>query len=763
MKKIISSILLIACLWISLSSCSTKQPPATESARLPDVENQADADQDTPTAAPPPEAEQAPLVLPQPVPGPLRECIESAIGASTWHEIDTGKRQPSQGERDAITTCVDEEPPSPPEPPPGETVDAPEDAPQAPAPEVEEDPVPVGSAPNALAPFPETPLPVGELVTVENSFFQVTYYDKYAFYDDYQTTLIPVHVVDLAGNDNDFFIEITSEIPEGWEQVGAAGPVPTNQIPGEEGGDILVALPPFRSSQTQETTFTVEARSSQYQERLVFSFTVVAYPQLQAGQAEGNADATAMVEGLVTDAETGQPIQDAAVSLWLGPTTRIMPFDMLKATQDNGSYIQSVWDIDVVNDHYAPYTEMPGYVLMVQKAGYHTYIHENYLRPRSQMPLHLDISLVPLDEPVAYDLKWETPLWSPGVWEIEMNEAWDRFAVAMGKHPDHDDPDTLPTEIPLLDAEGRILWAKPLPDQSWAVDISTDGSLVACGTHAYNQGDSNYAYLWDADGSELWRKSPPTETLDIAISPDKQLVAFGPTESGLSLGLYNASSGAELWGLDTGFQKVRQVAFTPDGQHLLAGPVVHLIDTSGEIIWRRYEFSGLPYIIWTSPDMSRIMIPDKGDYISMYNGDGDLLWRRDLRVLTYGAMSADGSLVVALAHNGNLFAYSGEGELLWYRQIPVGDSAGGAGHNGIDITPDGRYIAVGGGNYTTLLYDAQGNLLWRHQGTAPIDQSEHPYLHSTMAVRISPDGTKIISGYGTSDPRICYFEMAPGQ
>jgi len=134
-----------------------------------------------------------------------------------------------------------------------------------------------------------------------------------------------------------------------------------------------------------------------------------------------------------------------------------------------------------------------------------------------------------------------------------------------------------------------------------------------------------------------------------------------------------------------------------------------------------------------------------------------------LNVLTYGAMSSDGSLVVALSHGGYLHCYSGEGELLWYRRISIGDSAGGAGHNGVDITPDGKYIAVGGGNYTTLLYDAHGNLLWRHQGDAPIDGSEHPYKHSVMAVRISPDGTKIVSGYGTSDPRLIYFERKPGQ
>ncbi len=748
MKKTVTSILFAVYLCISLSSCDTTSAPTIETDLLPVGEDQLEATQELKAIPPPPESGQAPFEIPQPVPGPIRECIEAAVGAGAWHEIDAGQRLPTEQEDTAITACIEQEIDHYPEPPSGE----PQGQPM-------EEPISIGSPDDMLALFPEMPLPVGELITAENAFIQVNYYDRYAFYDDYQMGLIPVHVTDLAGRDNEFSIALVSEVSDGWLQPGPEGP--THPIPGEAGGDLLMALPPFRASQTQEDRFTFEVRSPQYQESLSFSFTVVAYPQLNATQGGGNTGPAAMIVGLVTDAVTGQPIYDAEVSMWLGPTTRVMPFDMLNVTQDDGSYAQSVWDIDIVNSHYAPYTEVPGYVLMVQKEGYHTYIHDIYVRPRYQTPATVDVSLIPLDEPAAFDLKWETPLWSPGVWEIEMNDTWDRFAVAMGKHPDDGDPETLPTQMSFLDATGSIIWSNPLPDQTWAVAVSGDGSLVAGATHATRA--NNYVYVWDDQGNELWKRTLASEAYDISISPDNQHVAVGPPDQQTSLGLFDARSGAQKWTLDTDFKSVRQVDFTPDGQYILTGPLLHMVALNGEIVWRRYEFSGLPYVIWTSPDMSRVMIPDKGDYISMYNGNGDLLWRRELRVLTYGAMSADGSLVVALAHNGNLFAYNGAGELLWYRKIPVGDSAGGAGHNGIDITPDGRYIAVGGGNYTTLLYDAQGNLLWRHQGTAAIDQTEHPYLHSVMAVRISPDGTKLVSGYGTSDPRICYFEKSPSQ
>jgi len=134
------------------------------------------------------------------------------------------------------------------------------------------------------------------------------------------------------------------------------------------------------------------------------------------------------------------------------------------------------------------------------------------------------------------------------------------------------------------------------------------------------------------------------------------------------------------------------------------------------------------------------------------------MWRKEHRVTTYGGMSANGKVVVVLSHNGNLFCYNRKGKLQWYRFVLGSGDGGGAGHDGVDITPDGKYIVVGGGNYNTVLYDSKGNALWRHTGKAPIDISEHPYKRSVMNVRISPDGKKIVSGYGMSDSRLCYFE-----
>jgi len=119
-------------------------------------------------------------------------------------------------------------------------------------------------------------------------------------------------------------------------------------------------------------------------------------------------------------------------------------------------------------------------------------------------------------------------------------------------------------------------------------------------------------------------------------------------------------------------------------------------------------------------------------------------------------MSRDGSRVVTLSHDGIVRMFDGAGNLLWRRTVE------GAGHNGIHMTDDGKYIVVGGGTvespYRTMLLDEDGNLLWEHSQPGPIPDPYHPYLISTMTVAISQDASRIVSGYGTGAPGIQLFQ-----
>jgi len=598
------------------------------------------------------------------------------------------------------------------------------------------------------------PLEVGTSITSSNSSFEVTLSsDKYVVLDDFTTHGVWAHVKDLGGRDHDFTFKLVSKLPKGWEAPGDAAKHP---LPGRE-GDLKFVLPNCVSSKKIEGTFTYEVSSDQYAETLTLTFTVVRLPQVSSltNSRYGNASSNATVEGVITDAATGNPISGAQVTFWLGYSTQILPHDMIETTDSLGFYRMSCWDVDVLSNYYAPYLTVPGYMLVVQKEGYKTYVHNQFVKPQNNAPITFNASLTPLNNPVDYELKWNVPLSSPGVWGIAVTDTWDRFAVAMGKHPDPGDPQKLPTKIPFIDNKGNVIWKKKLSDQSWAIDVASDGSYVACATHANGQ---NYCYLWDANGNQVWKKKISTQSTDICFSPNNQNIATGPSESGTSFVLYDTLTGVEKWSYDTGRARVRQTTFTKDGKFVLLGPPLHQFTVGGRLVWRRNEDSGLPYIIRPSTNKSKIFVPTKGDITSMYNRKGKLMWRKEHRVTTYGGMSANGKVVVVLSHNGNLYCYNRKGKLQWYRFVLGSGDGGGAGHDGLDITPDGKYIVVGGGNYNTVLYDSKGNALWRHTGTAPIDTSEHPYKRSVMNVRISPDGKKIVSGYGMSDSRLCYFE-----
>ena len=608
--------------------------------------------------------------------------------------------------------------------------------------------------------LPIRPVPAGNPVTVSNSFFEVSLSsDKYIYFKDFQFVFLWATVKNLGSSEDKFDFELISEVPDDWVMVDReAGHIWL--APGEEGDLKYMWRTMYGLDVVEEVeaAFTYKVTSSEHGQSLTFTITVIAYPQIEkSGYTEGNA----IVKGTITDAVTGGAVSEAEVLLWLGYTIKFMPYDMLKVTDSTGIYELSCWDIDTLNSHYSPHFTVLGYRLVVQKEGYETYVHNEYVKPHHGSPVTLNISLTPLENPVDFELKWDTSLSSPGVWEIAVTDAWDRFAVAMGKHPDSDDPETLPTNIPFIDSEGNILWSKSAPDQSWSIDVTSDGLYVACNTHS--KGALNNRYLWDAGGNEIWKKSLGTGLGgDINFSPDNQYIATGPSEDNVRFVLYDALTGAEKWKYNMDDRFVRVAGFTEDGQHVLVGGLPHLFTLGGDMVWRNYIIY-TPWVICPSSDESRFMTIDKGECVSMFDGDGNLLWRKEQKVTTSGAMSADGSVVVVLTSHGYVYCYNGEGEIQWYSYLRgEGDyiTAGVGGHNAADITPDGKYIVVGGGNYSTVLYDLDGNVLWRHTGPAPYVPGlvGGGMKQSVMAVRISEDGEKIVSGYGFSDPKLCYFE-----
>jgi hypothetical protein len=612
------------------------------------------------------------------------------------------------------------------------------------------------TASDFLDDLPIRPVAVGDPFEVSNAHFSVTLdSSRYVHFSDFQILYMWATVENLGDSEDKFSFELTSKVPKGWSHVDESSGSTSIWLQAGKSDEVkFMASPEYTRSKKATSTFKYRVTSDKHGTSLIFSFQVVAIPQMSNVLNSSTAGWTD-VAGTVTDAVTGDPIVGAEITLWLGHTTRMIPFDMMNETDSVGAYSIACWDVNILNEYYKPYVAVEGYRLVVQKAGYKTYVHDEYVAPEQASTLTRNIQLVPLQSHVEFELKWKTALSSPGAWWIKVSDAWDRFAVALGKHPDPGDDPKLPSRIPFIDDKGKVLWEKKLPDESWAIDMTRDGSYVASATNSLE--GNNFAYLWDAAGNEVWKKTLPGESYDVRFSPDGLSVATGPHEdNGAGLVLYDTLTGEEKWNHAMGGTKVvRQTAFLKKGKYVLAGQPLHLYRANGKLVWRRYH-PYLPYAIWPSSNGSRIMVPDKGDSLSMFSLRGKLLWRREQRVITYGAMSANASVVVITTTHGYIYCYDKKGKIKWYHLIPGG--RGTAGHNAIDITPDGKYIVVGAGGYTTILYDSRGNVLWRHAGDTPYDQQKNHYQQSVMAVRISPDGKKIASGYGTLDPMLSYFE-----
>lgn len=405
--------------------------------------------------------------------------------------------------------------------------------------------------------------------------------------------------------------------------------------------------------------------------------------------------------------------------------------------------------------------DWPGYTVEVQAAGYEVYVEER-LKPTEADSITRDIYLTPLSQSVDFQASWLEKLDYPGVWRVRPTKNWDYLAVAMGKHPDPwDQKPPVPTSVYLFKANGELVWKYPLPDTVWGMDVAPDGSLVAAGTN------NGKLYVIDTTGKLVWSKDLPSMLREVRFSNNGTYLSVEANP----IQIFDAKTGGIFLEYDSGIDTHwRGITFRPDDKQVAiagAGALILLDLETRKLLWQKY-ISGVPYDVKFTADFSRIVVADKGDTLWSYSRQGDLLWRKpDLTVLTDMDMTADGSQILTLSHDGTLRMFDRDGNLIWRRAF------GSAGHNGLDMTADGKYIVVGGGfrdvfrgedfPYAMFLLDGDGNLLWKHSESGPISDPYHPYLISAMTVAVSEDGSKIVAGYGTGNPGIQFFTSGIGE
>jgi WD40 repeat protein len=461
---------------------------------------------------------------------------------------------------------------------------------------------------------------------------------------------------------------------------------------------------------------------------------------------------SAEIEMTVYDATTEEPISGATAYYYLSEGSRIESMGV----GEDGKIILVVPTSAVVSE-FAERNGVSwnGYAVEVQATGYQTF-YETGIKPETDARVTKSVSLTPLTETYNFGSSWIQDLEYPGVWRVRATDDWEYIAVALGKHPDSwDEQGPTKTNVYLFNATGELAWKYEVADTVWGMDITPDGSLICATTN------NGMAYVWDKEGSLLWSEDLQGQSREARLSKTGKYFA---AETGITI--FDAKTGEIIVDYDPDVDVYwRGINFSDDEKYAVfagAGSLILMDIEAKESLWNRY-IVGVPYDVKLTEDLSRIVVGDKGDSLWCYNGEGELLWRKtDLTVLTDIDMSDDASRIIAMSHDGTLRMYDGEGNLLWRRAIGFG------GHNGLDMTGDGEYIAVGGGvtsegsadagfPYAVYLLDKDGNLLWKHSEEGPVPDPYHPYMMSAMSVAISEDATKIVVGYGTGKPAVQLF------
>ncbi len=447
----------------------------------------------------------------------------------------------------------------------------------------------------------------------------------------------------------------------------------------------------------------------------------------------------------VRDASTGLRLDRARSVVWVGAHKENMQIE------PSGDFRYSVMQFDslkAISDAHEK--GWLGYRLEVHCPGYESAILDPLAPEAGQTGLTVEANLKPLAAQANFIPAWYEPLQRPGVWHVIPSQDWNHLAVCLGKHPDEWDTPLDSTHVRLFTTTGTRIWNFSVNEQAWGMDIRKDGSLVVVGT------DGGQIVAIGANGEEVWehRLNPHDQIREINISNSGDFVAYEVAP----FRMVDAATGNILWQFPFYDVHWRGIKFSQDNSHVAigGGSSLVLLDVNGNFVWERNIGGIAPYLIGITSDNSKIISADKGNQLTCYDWQGNWQWRHFIPILTDADMSSDASRIAALSHNGVVRLYDGDGNLLWKRAV---DENGG--HNAIDMTPDGKYIAVGGAAtdapFKTMLWDVNGNLLWEHSQPGEMPNPYHPYLISTMSVIISDDATKIFAGYGDAGPGVQMF------
>jgi WD40 repeat protein len=426
---------------------------------------------------------------------------------------------------------------------------------------------------------------------------------------------------------------------------------------------------------------------------------------------------TSLITGRVTD-QRGAPVPGAEVrvSFYNGR------MDSKQKTGADGTYRIAVPSIDdlraAMGSRPLPYRDLD-YFATVEASGY-AYAYRGGLAPSRSGTLEVNFTLEPVGKTVSYKeigrFKTEGAY---GYGALLPNSGFTRVSAVQFKHP----PELhKPGHMVTVDLNANELWRFETGDECWGFDVSVKGS-VAAGCH------DNFVYLVDKDGSLVWKIDTGGQNREVEFSPHGNLIFTGPYK-GSDAAMLDAATGRALWIYGGVKNWLRNARFSSDGKRVVGGfaqgPLV-MFDRDGRVLWK--NFIGQFPLLFEIDDQYNVYAAGKNREIFSFDGKGNLRWRYRVpnHVVNSGDISRDGKFLVFVTVGSRMYAMDSSGNLLWQRHTK---------HQTLDMTPDGKWIAVG-----TEVYRSDGTLVW--------------FLDLPgEAVAISDDGKFIAIGDGGSNIRI---------
>lgn len=267
----------------------------------------------------------------------------------------------------------------------------------------------------------------------------------------------------------------------------------------------------------------------------------------------------------------------------------------------------------------------------------------------------------------------------------------------------------LPTHAPTRTLTGHT-------DAVNGISFSPDGTLLASGAA------DGEVIMWDAaSGERLWTLLGHVSPVQYAaFSPDGSLLASGSYDGGVVI--WEAKSGVVLHTLQAHARAVNSLSFSPDGALLATGS-----DFEGVILWDAQ--TGEPL---------RELVGHKGTVHS-------LIFSHDGATLMGGIRGYDPAVVWWDTETGELL-----------RSLPGTEFGMLGGITGLDVSPDGTWLALG---LDGALEFAGGLVGWDVADGAKRFSVCHP--KSLFSVTFSPDGSLIAAT--ARDDTVILWSAADGQ